>query len=116
MRLLRNICSSLPRTVLRSGCGDALGISLRAHRAGADEIQAIKNKSTKTYAAVRALRIGVHRGPYRNPDRKNSVTDLKSLFDVILPGYLMADSSFETHFRQRIEEYFDREPKTSCPA
>lgn len=71
-----------------------------------DEIQAIKNKSTKTYAAVRALESVCTVGLTGTPI-ENSVTDLKSLFDVILPGYLMADSSFETHFRQRIEEYFD---------
>ncbi len=71
-----------------------------------DEIQAIKNKSTKTYAAVRALESVCTIGLTGTPI-ENSVTDLKSMFDVILPGYLMADSLFDTHFRQRIEEFSD---------
>ncbi len=71
-----------------------------------DEVQAIKNKSTKTYSAIRALESVCTIGLTGTPI-ENSVTDLKSLFDVILPGYLMTDSLFETHFRQLIEETND---------
>ena len=72
-----------------------------------DEIQAIKNKSTKTYAAVKALEAVCTIGLTGTPI-ENSVTDLKSLFDIMLPGYLMSDSLFETHFRFPIEEASDR--------
>ncbi len=68
-----------------------------------DEIQAVKNKSTKTYAAVKALEAACTIGLTGTPI-ENSITDLKSLFDIILPGYLLSDSLFETHFRLPIEE------------
>jgi superfamily II DNA or RNA helicase len=74
-----------------------------------DEIQAVKNKSTKTYAAVKALEANCTVGLTGTPI-ENSVTDLKSLFDIILPGYLMSDSLFESHFRLPIEEGVD--PRT----
>lgn len=73
-----------------------------------DEIQAIKNKSTKTYAAVKALDSRCAIGLTGTPI-ENSLTDLKSLFDVCLPGYLMSDSVFEQHFRYPIEETGDHD-------
>jgi len=68
-----------------------------------DEIQAVKNKATKTYAAVKALESRCTIGLTGTPI-ENSVMDLKALFDIILPGYLMSDSLFEGHFRTPIEE------------
>ncbi|MGC8603631.1 MAG: DEAD/DEAH box helicase, partial [Desulfomonilaceae bacterium] len=75
-----------------------------------DEVQSIKNKSTKTYAAIRSLQASCIIGLTGTPI-ENSVTELKSLFDITLPGYLLTDSSFETHFRIPIEEFSDREAK-----
>ncbi len=75
-----------------------------------DEIQAIKNKSTKTYAAVKHLNSVCTIGLTGTPI-ENSVLDLKSLFDVILPGYLLSDSSFEENFRFPIEESADSKSK-----
>ena len=71
-----------------------------------DEMQAVKNKSTKTYAAVKALEAVCTIGLTGTPI-ENSVMDLKSLFDIILPGYLMSDSKFENQFRVPIEEASD---------
>ncbi len=71
-----------------------------------DEVQAIKNKSTKTYAAIRNLESVCSIGLTGTPI-ENSVTDLKALFDVVLPGYLMTDSLFERQFRAPIEDYQD---------
>lgn len=68
-----------------------------------DEIQAVKNKATKTYAAVKALEASCTLGLTGTPI-ENSVSDLKSLFDIILPGYLLSDSEFEKHFRCPIDE------------
>lgn len=72
-----------------------------------DEVQAVKNKSTKTYAAIKALdgkcTIGLTGTPI-----ENSLTDLKALFDIVLPGYLMSDSSFDRYFREPIEEVGDK--------
>lgn len=73
-----------------------------------DEIQAVKNKATKTYAAVKALDAVCTVGLTGTPI-ENSLTDLKALFDVILPGYLMTDSLFERQFRRPIEEGCDKE-------
>ena len=75
-----------------------------------DEVQSIKNKSTKTYAAIRSLQAACIIGLTGTPI-ENSVTELKSLFDITLPGYLLSDSSFESHFRVPIEEFSDREAK-----
>lgn len=75
-----------------------------------DEVQSIKNKSTKTYAAIRSLEASCIIGLTGTPI-ENSVTELKSLFDITLPGYLLSDSSFESHFRVPIEEFSDREAK-----
>jgi superfamily II DNA or RNA helicase len=68
-----------------------------------DEVQALKNKSTKTYAAVKSLVANCIVGLTGTPV-ENSLTDLKALFDVILPGYLMSDASFEKNFRRPVEE------------
>lgn len=76
-----------------------------------DEVQAVKNKSTKTYAAVKALDSRCTMGLTGTPI-ENSITDLKSLFDIILPGYLMSDSVFERNFRIPIEELSDRTTRT----
>lgn len=73
-----------------------------------DEIQAVKNKFTKTHAAIKALQCVCAIGLSGTPI-ENSLTDLKSLFDIVLPGYLMSDSLFETHFRIPIEEAADRQ-------
>ncbi|MCL5125670.1 MAG: DEAD/DEAH box helicase [Deltaproteobacteria bacterium] len=75
-----------------------------------DEAQSIKNKSTKTYAAIRSLNAKCIVGLTGTPI-ENSVTELKSLFDITLPGYLLTDSSFENHFRIPIEEFSNREAK-----
>lgn len=73
-----------------------------------DEIQSVKNKSTKTYAAVKALDAVCTVGLTGTPI-ENSLNDLKALFDIILPGYLMSDSVFERNFRAPIEETSSKE-------
>ncbi|MEW6112320.1 MAG: DEAD/DEAH box helicase [Thermodesulfobacteriota bacterium] len=73
-----------------------------------DEIQAIKNKVTKTHTAIKRLQSSCTLGLTGTPI-ENTLTDLKALFDVVLPGYLMTDSLFENHFRAPIEEGSDQE-------
>jgi superfamily II DNA or RNA helicase len=73
-----------------------------------DEIQAVKNRTTKTYAAVKALDAVCSVGLTGTPI-ENSLTELKSLFDIILPGYFMSDSLFERNFRIPIEEAGNRD-------
>ncbi|MEJ2716561.1 MAG: DEAD/DEAH box helicase [Deltaproteobacteria bacterium] len=77
-----------------------------------DEIQAVKNKSTKTYAAVKALDAVCTVGLTGTPI-ENSLTDLKALFDIVLPGYLMSDRLFEKQFRGPIEEEADKSREQS---
>jgi SNF2 family DNA or RNA helicase len=67
-----------------------------------DEIQTVKNKTTKTYAAVKALDAVCTVGLTGTPI-ENTVMDLKSLFDIILPGYLMSDSAFDDQFSRLID-------------
>jgi len=73
-----------------------------------DEIQAIKNKTTKTHVAIKRLQASCALGLTGTPI-ENTLADLKALFDIVLPGYLMTDSLFETHFRAPIEEASDKE-------
>lgn len=72
-----------------------------------DEVQAVKNKSTKTYAAIKALQSVCTIGLTGTPI-ENSLKDLKSLFDIILPGYLLSDSQFDRNYRVPIEETGDK--------
>lgn len=72
-----------------------------------DEVQAVKNKQTKTYAAVKALESVCTVGLTGTPI-ENTLRDLKALFDIILPGYLMSDTAFENNFRAPIEEDSDQ--------
>lgn len=58
-----------------------------------DEIQHIKNKNTKTYAAADAIRASMKLGLTGTPI-ENSVVELKALIDVTLPGFLGSDRDF----------------------
>jgi len=76
-----------------------------------DEIQNLKNPATRGWReAVRipaALRLGLTGTPI-----ENSLSELKALFDLVLPGVLGSDRSFEDRFgsgeelpgRERLEE------------
>jgi SNF2 family DNA or RNA helicase len=76
-----------------------------------DEIQNLKNPATHGWrAAVRvpaAVRLGLTGTPI-----ENSLGELKALFDLVLPGYLGSDRSFEERFgdgeelpgRERLDE------------
>ncbi len=72
-----------------------------------DEVQTVKNKTTKTYAAVKALDAACMIGLTGTPI-ENSVMDLKAMFDIILPGYLMSDAAFEDQFSRLIEGEADQ--------
>jgi hypothetical protein len=73
-----------------------------------DEVQAVKNKTTKTYSAVKALDAACTIGLTGTPI-ENSLVDLKSLFDIILPGYMMSDAFFDRSFREPIEDAGDKD-------
>lgn len=62
-----------------------------------DEIQHVKNRGTQTYAAAAGLRAGVRLGLTGTPI-ENALGELKTLFDLVLPGYLGSDASFEERY------------------
>ncbi|HEX7182093.1 MAG TPA: SNF2-related protein [Thermoanaerobaculia bacterium] len=73
-----------------------------------DEVQQIKNRQTQAYQAASHLVADVKLGLTGTPI-ENSLADLKTLFDLILPGYLGADAAFEERFVRPAEGRRDRE-------
>ncbi len=57
-----------------------------------DEVQQIKNRSTQGYRAAAALRARMKLGLTGTPI-ENALTELKGLFDLVLPGYLGDDDT-----------------------
>ncbi len=66
-----------------------------------DEIQHLKNRGTATHQAVAALNAHVKIGLTGTPI-ENSLQDLRSLFDICLPGFLGSEREFERHYVQPI--------------
>ncbi len=58
-----------------------------------DEVQQIKNRSTQGYRAAVALKARMKLGLTGTPI-ENSLTELKGLFDLVLPGYLGGDDTY----------------------
>ncbi len=58
-----------------------------------DEVQQIKNRSTQGYRAAAALEARMKLGMTGTPI-ENSLTELKGLFDLVLPGYLGGDDTY----------------------
>ncbi|MBD3288094.1 hypothetical protein GF337_04765 [candidate division KSB1 bacterium] len=72
-----------------------------------DEIQSAKNKSSLTNAALTQLKSRTKIGLTGTPI-ENDLTELKALFDIILPGYLGKDNTFKKKFIDPIEQYKDK--------
>ncbi len=62
-----------------------------------DEIQNLKNRETQSYQAACAIEAGMKLGLSGTPV-ENSLEDLKSLFDLVLPGYLGSDEEFARRY------------------
>ncbi len=67
-----------------------------------DEIQNLKNKDTLSFKAAELIRAHSKYGLSGTPI-ENSLTDLKALFDIVMPGYLGSDRSFYERFIKPIE-------------
>ncbi len=67
-----------------------------------DEIQQIKNRQTLGWQAASHLAADVKLGLTGTPI-ENSLEDLKTLFDLILPGYLGTDAAFWDRYLQPVE-------------
>ena len=68
-----------------------------------DEIQHLKNRTTAIHRAVAALNGRVKIGLTGTPV-ENSLQDLRSLFDICLPGFLGSEREFERMYVQPITE------------
>jgi superfamily II DNA or RNA helicase len=68
-----------------------------------DEIQHIKNRDTLGYEAASQLDAEVKVGLTGTPI-ENSLEELKALFDLVLPGYLGSDQSFQERYGRAGDE------------
>ena len=66
-----------------------------------DEAQHIKNRSTQNAQAAKQLR-GHHRVVLTGTPIENSVSDLWSIMDFLMPGYLGTHETFRTHYEKPI--------------
>jgi SNF2 family DNA or RNA helicase len=76
-----------------------------------DEAQHIKNRQTQNALAVKALRAD-HRLVLTGTPLENSVLDLWSIFDFLMPGYLGS----ATDFRERYEQPITRDKDQAVQA
>lgn len=75
-----------------------------------DEIQVAKNHISQTHLALRDIRATMRLGLSGTPI-ENRIRELKSLIDLVLPGYLPSDSAFRELFIHPIEKGDDPEKK-----
>jgi len=66
-----------------------------------DEAQHIKNRSTQNAVAAKTLRAS-HRLVLTGTPIENSVSDLWSIMDFLMPGYLGNHESFRSHYEKAI--------------
>jgi len=62
-----------------------------------DEVQQVKNRQTQSWQAAARVAAEVRLGLTGTPI-ENSLADLKTLFDLVLPGYLGTDAAFAERF------------------
>lgn len=72
-----------------------------------DETQMAKNRQSQTHRALSMIKATTKIGLTGTPI-ENQLTELKALFDVILPGYLPPQKYFRDHFVTPIEKYRDK--------
>ncbi|MFH0879902.1 MAG: DEAD/DEAH box helicase, partial [Lentisphaerota bacterium] len=71
--------------------------------AALDEAQHIKNRSTQNAMAAKRIR-AIHRLVLTGTPIENSVSDLWSIMDFLMPDYLGSHESFKTHYETPIAE------------
>ncbi len=62
-----------------------------------DEVQNLKNRDTHSYQAASLLQAGMRIGLTGTPI-ENSLLELKSIFDLVLPGYLGSDEEYAARY------------------
>ncbi|MEM8995699.1 MAG: DEAD/DEAH box helicase, partial [Acidobacteriota bacterium] len=68
-----------------------------------DEIQYLKNRGTVSYEAAARLQTAVKLGLTGTPI-ENALDELKTLFDLVLPGYLGTDQAFHERFDRALQQ------------
>lgn len=68
-----------------------------------DEIQHIKNRFTQVHGAARQVRARMKLGLTGTPI-ENTLTELKALMDLVIPGYLGGDDNFTIRYANPIEQ------------
>jgi superfamily II DNA or RNA helicase len=76
-----------------------------------DEAQHIKNRQTQNARAVKAVR-AQHRLVLTGTPLENSVLDLWSIFDFLMPGYLGSAEDFRERYEQPITQHKNVEAQT----
>jgi superfamily II DNA or RNA helicase len=72
-----------------------------------DEAQQLKNSATKVSRAAKEVGAGLKLCLTGTPI-ENALSDLKNLFDIVLPGYLGSDEEFESQFVIPIQSLGDK--------
>jgi superfamily II DNA or RNA helicase len=75
-----------------------------------DEIQIAKNAASQTHKALRLIDAGIRIGLTGTPI-ENNLLELKSLFDVVLPGYMPTETVYKDLFVHPIEKQHDPDKK-----
>lgn len=75
-----------------------------------DELQVAKNPHSHTHNALLHINAGMRVGLSGTPI-ENNLRELKSLFDIVLPGYMPSESRFRDLFINPIERDGDEEKK-----
>ncbi len=75
-----------------------------------DEMQMAKNRQSQVHKSLKLVKSKMKLGLTGTPV-ENYLSELKALFDIILPGYFPTDSLFRELFVNPIEKYQDEEKK-----
>ena len=75
-----------------------------------DEIQVAKNPTSRVHKALTHIQAHMRVGLTGTPI-ENNLRELKSLFDIVLPGYMPAEARYRELFLHPIERDFDKEKK-----
>ncbi|MBN2299109.1 MAG: DEAD/DEAH box helicase [Deltaproteobacteria bacterium] len=69
-----------------------------------DEVHIVKNSSTQAYKAAVNVDAGMKIGLTGTPI-ENTLLELKTLFDLVMPGYLGTDTHFTTRYLESPDDY-----------
>lgn len=75
-----------------------------------DEIQVAKNPSSRIHEALKHIHARMRLGLTGTPI-ENNLTELKALFDIVLPGYMPSEARYRTLFLTPIEQHHDQEKR-----